>query len=174
MSAKLLSYLACFWVSAHSSHGLSRRTAVLLSALVMATSIANALPAFHLLRVTSPGRRPVVLPKIPCFSSSGESRPSDAKLSIRLRRVLCRMMVSPFVVQQVAWSPNMLMVCLHKGRGSLHSTTGLRGDKPRRCGRLLVSEVCRAVFLRRDCCVEHNAEGLRRCASRSLGAVLTR
>ena len=112
VSVKLLSYLPCFWVSAYSSHGLSKRIALLLRALVIATSIASAPPAFHLWRVTSPGRRPVVLPKMPCFSSSGDSRPSDAKLSTRLRRVLCRMMISPFRVQQVACVFVCVCVCL--------------------------------------------------------------
>ena len=42
--------------------------------------------------------------------------PSEAKSSTKLRSELCRTMRSPCFVQQVAWSPNLLIICLHKGR----------------------------------------------------------
>jgi hypothetical protein len=67
-----------------------------------AISIARPFPSAHLSNVTSPGRRPVVFPRIPFFSMTGESCASVPILSTRLRSELCRIMISPDFVQQVA------------------------------------------------------------------------
>ena len=90
---------------AYSSQGLFDRKLVSLRGLVTAISNARARSSSHSGMVTSPGRRPGADPKIPFFSSAGDSSPSLAIDSTKLRKALWRTMRSPEIVQQVAWSP---------------------------------------------------------------------
>ena len=72
---------------------------------------------------TSPGGDLRWDPRYPSSQETGESKPSEAKLSTKLRSALCRIIISPDVVQQVAWSPKVLMGCSHNGQGiGLEST----------------------------------------------------
>src|SRR5438874_176226 len=69
-----------------------RRMLDLVSGLVIARSMARALPCSQL---TSPGRRPEVGPRMPFFSITGFRRPSSAMLFTRFRSVLCLVIKSP-------------------------------------------------------------------------------
>ena len=80
----------------------TRRTLDLMSGLVTDTSMAKPIPFFQLGIVTSPGRRPEVGPRMPCFSRTGFRRPSPAILCTRFRSVLCLVIKFPSFAQQVA------------------------------------------------------------------------
>jgi len=68
--------------------------------------------------------QPHRLPKI-CLQSSGNITSVVlntflwASVPTKLRSALRRITISPFFAQQVAWSPNKLIGCLHKGQGIL-------------------------------------------------------
>ena len=62
-------------------------------------------------------------------SLSGDSRASVPILSTRLRSELCRTITSPFLAQQVAWSPKYVDSLLAQRAGDFMIQPGTPRDK---------------------------------------------
>src|SRR5690242_2470080 len=100
----------------------------LLSELVTAKSMANPLPWRHVGILTSPGRLSEVGPRIPLFSITRCSNPSEAIEFTRWHKLLCRTIRSPDLAQQTAWSPYLSKGCMHIGQ----ETSSLVTARPNR------------------------------------------